>query len=158
MGSLRSPQLVLVALFWFANAPWVVAQPGAVTTNPSPPTANQPFTVSVTALVPGAFAIDPQVETHGNVIVVFLRGECFFVCPPNVVQTLQFTAPPLPSGSYVMTVYSGYSAVAAEVLGTTTLTIAAQAVPTLTPLSLLILIWLLSAIARANLQSKWRRN
>ena len=148
MGILRSLVCLSLATWWMCAAQYIFAQSGTVTTDPSPPVASRSLVTYVQASVPASFSIDPTIQRQGNEIRVFLRGECLFLCPPNRIQTLRFTAPPLAAGTYVMTVYSGYPDAAGDALGTTVITVVAAAVPTVAPLSLLILCLLLVVIAR----------
>lgn len=139
---------MLITAFWICAAPSIFAQSGAITTDPNPPVAGRPFVAYVQASVPGSFDTDPLIQLQGNQILVFLRGECLFLCPPNRIQTLRVAVPPKATGTYVMTVYSGYPDAVRDALGSAAITVVAAAVPNVAPFSQLILCLLLVVIAQ----------
>jgi len=106
--------LLTAAVLFLAPATNALAQrdgtPLIVTTNPSPPKAGQPYQVEVTGyLIPNLAGSPegPTVTVSGGSITVFLNRNCGFLCPGYGISTQTFTAPALPSGNYVMTIYQG---------------------------------------------------
>lgn len=104
--------LAATVLFLAFAADALGQTPLIVTTTPNPPKANQPYQVSVSGnLLPNLVQPypGPTVTVSGTAIAVFLNRDCgFSLCPGYGFSTQTFAAPPLPAGSYLMTVYQGY--------------------------------------------------
>ncbi|MES2934968.1 MAG: IPTL-CTERM sorting domain-containing protein [Pseudomonadota bacterium] len=131
----------VISLFLMVGA---YAQQAVITTNPIQPLPNQPFQVSITAVMQGwpGPPGNQLIEIQGGIINVYLRDYmCVFVCQPPILTTESFTVPALPPGKYVMNIFMDRLSfgVGVQQYGQLAFDVAPVSVPALSNLGLMIL-------------------